>query len=417
MAFEISCGECSELLLVEAGGVIVECPHCGAHLSIPDLTTHPEDVPDAQTTPVVATDSHAAASAEPTATGPGTLPFTTITASGELDPLGIAKLKESVSAPPPVTVNPEVQRLSEEPTAVLSGRAAAKLQLPEAPALSVPVITPPKPSPTTGNAKSTKESSPPAATPAVVESQVEMVPKTWLLIATSYASLVTLILIYLLFLRGGAHYLESLPDLVPDIRKDGEVGMKPVLPQMNLAPGHELQLGQSTRFGNVLVTPVKVTRGPLTFEHIYGQRNVQREPSPPVLKLWLRFEHVGDGAPFPPLDQTLVYRKILNKETLKEFSLNFLCPTDQRTLVEGERFLVYDLPEFSEFRLIDQRLNQWLEPGETYETFIPAQEGIAEVDGAWVWRVLFRKGLNPDSGRGVTTLIDVHFDADDVIDG
>ena len=35
MAFEMICGQCRGNLLVEQFGVVVACPHCGAHLSIP----------------------------------------------------------------------------------------------------------------------------------------------------------------------------------------------------------------------------------------------------------------------------------------------------------------------------------------------------------------------------------------------
>ena len=36
MAFEMICGQCRGNLLVEHFGVVVACPHCGAHLHIPE---------------------------------------------------------------------------------------------------------------------------------------------------------------------------------------------------------------------------------------------------------------------------------------------------------------------------------------------------------------------------------------------
>ena len=37
MAMEVSCGQCQGRLLIETPGVVVACPHCGVHLSVPVL--------------------------------------------------------------------------------------------------------------------------------------------------------------------------------------------------------------------------------------------------------------------------------------------------------------------------------------------------------------------------------------------
>jgi hypothetical protein len=95
--------------------------------------------------------------------------------------------------------------------------------------------------------------------------------------------------------------------------------------------------------------------------------------------------------------------------------LNFLGPEADRRAGKTMNY-VYDLPEFSEYVLFGQDLNHALKPGETWETYVPSEEGLAKLDGEWVWRVLFRKGYNPESQRGVTTLIDVRFRPDDVRD-
>lgn len=448
MAFEVTCGECNGQLLIETAGVIVECPLCGAHLSIPESAAEP--VPEESHSPVIAepTTPETPTSATAVLAAPESVPSET---SPPVDSMEHANgngqvvttenvaeawvshsqpnLAEFLTAAPsssPLTdelpVNPEEQRLAEEPTQVLSKQAAVELQAavepaptaaspesapvpPAQPELSASAPTPPG---------SAVDSAPSAPEPHVMPAPADMVPRHYFILVAGYASAVTLALLYLLF-NSRTHALESLPDLVPQIRKDGAVGMPRVLPKMNVAEGHELHLGQSERYGNVRVTPVKVTRGPVKFVHGYGNARATKEPSAPVLKLWLKFENVSRSQEFPPLDRTLVFRRIFDKKLKSEFALSFVCREDQRTRDKGERYFAFDMPEFSEFHLADQNLNRWLQPGESWETYIPSVEDLVEVDGVWVWRVLFRKGLNASSGRGVTTLIDVKFTGDDVI--
>ena len=50
------------------------------------------------------------------------------------------------------------------------------------------------------------------------------------------------------------------------------------------------------------------------------------------------------------------------------------------------------------------------------ETFIPSEEDARNLSGDLVWRFQFRKGYNPTSKRGVTTLIDVRFNSKDIKD-
>ncbi|MFG0241087.1 MAG: hypothetical protein ACF8CY_08595, partial [Gimesia chilikensis] len=56
-----------------------------------------------------------------------------------------------------------------------------------------------------------------------------------------------------------------------------------------------------------------------------------------------------------------------------------------------------------------------LEPGQSFETFVATNEaGIDSLTGELVWRLQIRKGYNPKSHRGVTTLIDVVFNSDQI---
>jgi hypothetical protein len=64
-----------------------------------------------------------------------------------------------------------------------------------------------------------------------------------------------------------------------------------------------------------------------------------------------------------------------------------------------------------------QNLDRVLKPGEVVETFVATTpEQIETLSGRLVWRVHFRKGYNPTSHRGVTTLIEVLFQSAEIMD-
>ena len=90
-----------------------------------------------------------------------------------------------------------------------------------------------------------------------------------LLIVGSYASLLTIYAVYLT-LFGRKHQLESLPDL-KTVQQQGGRATVP-RPENDLPPGHQLKLGQSQRFGDIRVTPLRVTRGPITFQHYTAEK-------------------------------------------------------------------------------------------------------------------------------------------------
>jgi hypothetical protein len=94
---------------------------------------------------------------------------------------------------------------------------------------------------------------------------------------------------------------------------------------------------------------------------------------------------------------------------------NFLGTDESRKLGKSLMY-VYDMPVESEFKVIGQKLDVDIGPGKTWETFIPSEEKAANAKGDLIWRVHFRKGYNPTSLRGVTTLIDVKFNASEIKD-
>jgi hypothetical protein len=237
-----------------------------------------------------------------------------------------------------------------------------------------------------------------------------------LIVVGSYASAVTIVLLYM-FLFGGTSALESLPDLKPPKTKNGDISWQYNPPQNEVAPRHVLSLGQSRRFGSVLVTPVKVTRGVAKFEHYSGKTQEEgfgRGPTGSLLKLWLKFENVSRDQTFAPLDPLLLYTR--DVKNLGEFvRANSFVATEANRRKGKSLFFTFEMPIHSEFRMVGQNLDKELAPGETVTSFVPSDEEASNLKGDLVWRIQFRKGYNRTSYRGVTTLIDVRFNSSDIV--
>lgn len=249
--------------------------------------------------------------------------------------------------------------------------------------------------------------------PDVVEAHQRQLAMLLLLIG-SYASAVTIVLSYLLFFTK-AHPLESLPDIKVPTRKGGEVALTYYAPKNDLAPGHVLRLGQSERFGSVKVTPVKVTRGIVKFEHGREKGAEARSPTEPLLKLWLKFENVSRDQTFAPLDAMLMFKRKSKSFGETVYANNFLGAAADRKQ-GGTLLYVYDHPVYSEFVMADQKLDEQVAPGKSWLTFIPSEEEAVQLNGDLVWRFHFRKGYHPRSFNGVTTLVDVEFGSQDITD-
>lgn len=231
-----------------------------------------------------------------------------------------------------------------------------------------------------------------------------------LIILGSYASLLTIYVLYVTFFAR-PHQLESLPDLKTVQQAGGRVVVP--RPEDNLPAGHQLKLGQTERFGNLKVTPLKVTRGPMLFSHYSGDSARERDASDPVLKLWIRFENVSNQQTIAPLDTTLLSFHPFVKDGVRSFNVIFR-ELDRRNRDATVYYPFDRLAADSEWRIVDQHTNEALPPHGTFDSFVPSQEGIDDLEGNVVWRVHFRKGFGPHTGNGVTTLIDVEFNTQDI---
>ncbi len=287
-----------------------------------------------------------------------------------------------------------------------------------------PPVTPPadkkdekeKPKASKNPEKKPEKDKPKARPAAARTGDRKTVSSLMLTLLVSYASAVTLICAYLVMqsFSGKPHDLESLPDLKPPM-KDDEIAYRLVPEGASLPPGHTLRLGESRRFGNLLVTPLRVETSDLKFEHYTGDPARKRESVSDVMKLWVRFENVSDDQKFAPLDRTLVLKRIVDPDQPGRLRSNqFLSTVGDKGNLD-RTFLLYDLEEYGDWNFAGIKDEPLLGPGEVVETYLPAAPAADdELDGTVVWRIQFRKGYNPKSKRGVTTLIEVRFKKNEI---
>lgn len=251
----------------------------------------------------------------------------------------------------------------------------------------------------------------------------EFVSKKSFSLVAGYAAALTLLFIALAatgrLSLTGSHALETLPDVAP--LREGEFKKVQIGTEVTamegeaeLPQGHTLVMGQSQRFGDVLVTPVKVTREPLGFVSMLTGAADKDKTTSPVLKLWFRVKNVSPDFAFPPWDVSLMSSRHPAEGTDDSTAANSWLIVTQGS--EEKRILNYLHSPKSSFDLIDQSSRKMIHPGEELETYVACSEQIAHVTKAdsYRWRLQIRKGVNKTSGNSVTTLVDVLFSDDDI---
>ena len=211
------------------------------------------------------------------------------------------------------------------------------------------------------------------------------------------------------------HALESLPDLRPLAPKE----FLKVPDGAKLPDGHVLQLGESRRFGDVVVTPVRLTKEPLRFQGFLSGKIEEKLTTKPLLKLWLTFECVADDYAFPPFDVGLMSNRVpADAKDAAVLANSFLMVGISSGDSASIRRLNYLHTMDNNFVIVGQESAKVLRPGESLSTFVVAsdEDGDMNVEHStqFVWRVQFRKGVNVSSGNGASTLIDVKFSGADV---
>ena len=238
------------------------------------------------------------------------------------------------------------------------------------------------------------------------------VSRNLFVLVASYASAVTIALIWLVMTQQ-SHSLESLPDV--RTLADDELVFAGL--DVELPAGHKLSLGESQRFGDIKVTPLRVTREPIQFEHFQNPELTPPAPTDPVLKLWLEFENVGSEIAFPPFDVALMTKRVADTtDPANDRANTFLARTDEARSLDSVSLNYFHLPG-SEWNLAKQSSGP-LSPGSKCVTYVAGNaedlSRLLETPGTLNWRVQIRKGVNEESRRGVTTLVDVVFSTDDI---
>jgi hypothetical protein len=420
MAFEVACSQCEGRLMVEEAGVVVACPHCGAHLNI--------EAP---------TESEVVETGEPNDT-PDNAPATELPEQPEAtieQPVAAASEPEPSSDHTAEVVEPEAATTAAlvgdepEPGDAVSTMAEAPISVPatetvsvgDAPAPLFVANLEPVQEPAAESTDLATLTGLQAAAGAVEAPSIVSVPAghgvslhTFTLVR-NYAIAMTLAVIFLIYrlLNPNMSALESLPDVKPP-KKDDKIVYKLVPEATEMPPGHRLSLGQSQRFGNLKVTPVRVTKEPVEFVHHLGHEGVPKESGPEVVKLWFEFENLSTDQSIAPLDGLVFKRDDNDFDNVR--SNNFACRLSQKKK-GGKLAFVYDLNEFDIWNLRDQNVDVEIAPGGKVETYIPTtEEGVAQLinsDEPLIWRVHFRKGYSPRN-YGVTTVIEVAFESSDI---
>ncbi len=492
MSFEMSCANCDGRLMVETLGIVVACPHCGTHLSIPSeipgiadgerpvisFTDDDEDDEDDHSTnakstwiPPVSGDESAgsfpdfsrasgaaldkAASesnvlvsepeaetdvpsavevkdADPSAVMPAIVTDSAV--AGPISSFPVLEDPNPKSPPqtddrktsepkPPTPVSEKSSDLSPampviltddgESAAAESGFPALEDAPPIAPAPKAAAANPAKPE------VSETESAQPPKKPAdkkksvydsVYDRRGKTIPKPVFQAWLSYTIIMSAGLamaIYYIF-TSTASNLESLPDVKPRETKTGKVERILVPEKADMPAGHTLALHETQRFGNIEVTPMKVTRGDLSFVH-YADKSRTRSPDGPVLKLWLKFKNVSTDQTIAPLDNELLfYRNFRNDRKIGAWANNFVCKANDKSK-DGDLVLAYDHLTTGDYDIKDQHLEAKLKPGQETTIFIPTEAGhLDRLTGDLIWRVHIRKGYSPKN-YGVTTVFEVEF--------
>lgn len=446
MAIEVACGSCQGRMMAEAPGSIVACPHCGAHLTVPADPNAPAAAPQPAPTPEAAAAPAETAPAQP---APAAAPQPVVEPPAPEQPAWMPNA-EADEAP---SAFPDFSAPSEEPATIPDFSAPAAEASPAeetteaAPVVSEAFAAVAEPSP---EPEAVPEFDPSVAAPAEPTAALESVapaavaepeatPTTTrttssrgatktkaggvsrqlFVLVASYACAVTAIFVYAYLnpdtlFRTKVGELENLRDIKS---KPGVIlGNGGKLPESSLLEQKQkLKIGgEPQRLGNIEVSIEKITKGEITLlpsEHMKMMGGPGSEPMKdgPVLQLWLKFKNVSEDQQFAPIDYELL-------GTIKRTDDIENPLTD--TFIAKAGVSVNDTQRIPPYYNLTQDIQglpkKQLNPGDEVTMLVPSNlDGVSELTGDLIWRVRFRKGLSP-KGNGVTTLVDVEFNANDI---
>ena len=426
---ELICGACQGRFMVQTPGTTVACPHCGVHVEAPSAPSEsPETTADVSQMFEIEDDPHRVADATKDTLFLRAEDLTNLAQDSQSVLETFAANFPADQASPVVdpTTNLIVGESTEESTEANPdladfGLAENTASSPNSPSSETEssISSSTFGAPFADAASSSETISPVAPFIADVprtEQRSSGVSRTAFMIVLSYASAMTLACGYLIYERRMNPGTLDLPDMAPPVQKSKGKVVKLIFPEDRPVPApNTLRLGESRQYGSLRVTPLKVTRGPIEFRYYNDEADQHRDPEGPVLKLHVRFENVSKDQEFVPLDSVIVFSKDRDPKTHETFrSENFVSQVSDRG-IRAKHAYAFDLLPQGVWLIRDQNLDKELAPGETLETFIPTgKDGLETLEGDLLWRFHFRKGYNPTSFRGVTTLIEVLFNSSEI---
>ena len=207
----------------------------------------------------------------------------------------------------------------------------------------------------------------------------------------SYASAVTIGLIWVLW--GGLKIRESEEDdfpaasTAPDPGRRADQSRKVASPP-SIASDHRTTLGQPLRMGLLEATPLGISSGNVRLRRSFD--SVQdRDGGDNALRLKLRLQNVSTDAIFFPLDEAF----------LRENERGQLDSSIETS--DGLQIKMFPLAVASEWSIVGQEFRE-LKPGQSYETeVVSAPDVQGHVTPEMTWRLRLRTGINQTDTMGV----------------
>ncbi|QEH38250.1 hypothetical protein OJF2_68480 [Aquisphaera giovannonii] len=213
------------------------------------------------------------------------------------------------------------------------------------------------------------------------EDPAEMAPVRWRsLLLASYASAVTLALIWILWTGRGLRPTPATAEPAGEARAvDRGNSFEGLIakPSPPLPPGNIVALGSTARLGGLEVVPSRITLGEARLERLEGTMDEFREVAD-VLILRLRLRNLSEAQAFAPLEAAFARDSGL---------------ADDGTYIEtadGRRIPMYRLAVESEWSFPDQPFTT-LKPGAQADTVLVSQPvRDADLAGPFTWHVKLR---------------------------
>ena len=227
------------------------------------------------------------------------------------------------------------------------------------------------------------------------EDDEESAPRTSLLVIllASYASAVTIGLVWVLLSGRKVQESPSLADdsavsspRDPGVRADRS---RTLSGPVAIPETHRVTLGKTIRVGDLEITPLALTEGPVELERTLTERVLKKEGDH-ALTLAIRFRNVSQSSLFAPLDEAFI------RQRLRTEPESFVESMSGVPIIAN-----YPLAVESEWSIVGQVFRE-LRPQETFESLIVSEADVlTKVEPEMIWRIRLRTGIERLGDVGV----------------